>query len=124
MPDRPIDLNLFKLHLPVMGWVSILHRVTGVVLFIGLPLMLYQLQQSLANAAGFAETLHQLNTWWGGFIVWTLLVSLVFHIFSGIRHLALDVHVGVEKHAAQRSAMLVLGASGLVALLIAGWLWW
>lgn len=123
MPDRPIDLNLFKLHLPVMGWVSILHRVTGVVLFVGLPLMLYQLQQSLANTTGFAETLRQLNTWWGGLIVWTLLVSLAFHIFSGIRHLALDVHVGVEKYAARRSAILVLVASGLAAMLVAGWLW-
>lgn len=122
MPDRPVDLNLFKLHLPVMGWVSILHRVTGVALFIGLPLMLYQLQQSLVSAAGFAETLRQLNTWWGGFIVWALLVSLAFHIFSGIRHLALDVHVGVEKYAARRSAMLVLVASGLVAIVFAGWL--
>jgi len=124
MPNRPVDLNLLKLHLPLMGWVSILHRVTGVVLLIGLPLTLYQLQQSLVSAAGFAETINLLNSVWGALIVWLLLVSLAFHVFAGIRHLALDVHVGVEKNAARRSAMLVLVASGLLAILIAGWLLW
>lgn len=122
MPDRPVDLNLFKLHLPVMGWVSILHRVTGVVLFLGLPAVLYQLQQSLASAAGFTKTLNLLQGAWGGFFGWMLLTSLAFHVFSGMRHLALDVHIGVEKHAARRSAKWVLAASALAAMLFAGWL--
>lgn len=123
MPKRPVDLNLFKLHLPVMGWVSILHRITGVVLFIGLPLMLYQLQQSLASAAGFADTLGLLKSPLGSVIAWALLVSLTFHVFAGIRHLALDVHWGVERQVARRSAQWVLAVSVLSAVLFAGWLW-
>ena len=51
---RPVYLNLFQIRLPVAGVVSILHRITGVVMVISLPLSLYALQQSLASADEYA----------------------------------------------------------------------
>lgn len=122
MNNRPVYLNLFHLHLPLPGWVSILHRVTGVVLFIGLPVFLYLLQQSLSDFSGFLTTKSWLSGAWGSLYAWLLMVSLGFHVLAGIRHMALDMHWGVEKNAARRSALLVLIASALTAVLSAGWL--
>lgn len=122
MNNRPVYLNLFQLHLPLPGWVSILHRVTGVLLFLGLPVVLYFLQHSLGSASGFAETRSWLNTPFGSMLAWLLMVSLAFHVFSGLRHLALDMHWGVERIAARRTSFLVLAASGLAAIISAGWL--
>lgn len=123
MNNRPVFLDLFQLHLPLPGWVSILHRLTGILLFLGLPSSLYLLQNSLGSASVFAETRAWLNAPFGSVLVWLLVAALAFHVFSGIRHLALDMHWGVEKIAARRSAFFVLVASGLAALLLAVWLW-
>jgi succinate dehydrogenase / fumarate reductase, cytochrome b subunit len=122
MNKRPVYLNLLRLHLPLPGWVSILHRVTGVLLFLALPLCLYFLQSSLGSATGFAETRTWLNRPFGSLVAWLLIASLALHVFAGLRHLALDMHWGVEKSAARHSTIFVLAASGLVAILSAGWL--
>jgi succinate dehydrogenase / fumarate reductase cytochrome b subunit len=112
------DLNL--LNLPVPGLVSIFHRITGVAMFLFLiPGILWLLQCTLASEAGF-------NQWKAYFALPLVkLVCLGFvwaylhHLFAGIRYLLLDVHVGIAKEPAQRSARLVL-AAGIVATILFG----
>ncbi|NWG38973.1 MAG: succinate dehydrogenase, cytochrome b556 subunit [Hydrogenophilaceae bacterium] len=120
MHNRPVYLNLFRLHLPLAGWVSILHRVSGVYLFLLLPFALYLLQRSLASESGFEEVSVWMGTIFGRILVLLMLASLAFHMIAGIRHLALDVHWGVSKDAARKSAMLVFTAA-LLCVLLAGW---
>lgn len=91
-------------------------------LIFGLPFSLYLLQQSLISPDGFHQTRSWLDSAAGSFAVWLGMVSLAFHAFAGLRHLALDMHWGVEKRAARRSAWLVLLASAFTAALTAGWL--
>ncbi|MGA7180163.1 MAG: succinate dehydrogenase, cytochrome b556 subunit [Thiobacillaceae bacterium] len=120
MYKRPVYLDLFELHLPLMGWVSILHRVTGILLFLALPLGLYALQYSLSSPSGFEATVAILRHPVGRALLLIVIVSLAHHVFAGLRHLAMDMHCGVEKDLAQRSARLVL-ASSLLAAMAAGW---
>lgn len=120
MHNRPIYLNLFRLHLPVTGWVSILHRITGVTLFFSLPVALWLLQRSLANAESHASVMSLLNQPLGKLLGLLVVASLAHHVFSGLRHLALDMHWGVGKASARKSACWVLIASVLVTLLAAG----
>ena len=103
-----------------MGWVSILHRVTGVLLFLVLPICLYLLQHSLSGRDGYAEASAILDHPLAHALTLLAVVSLAHHTFAGLRHLALDLHCGVEKNLARLSARLVLVLS-LLAALVAGW---
>jgi succinate dehydrogenase / fumarate reductase cytochrome b subunit len=117
--NRPVYLNLFRLRLPLMGWVSILHRLSGALLFILLPLMVWSFSLTLSGEAGFERVLAWRST---PFIKWLMLVlvwAFAHHFFAGLRHLALDIHWGVRLHSARRSSLAVLLVSGMVALLAA-----
>lgn len=117
MHNRPVYLNLFRLHLPLAGWVSILHRITGVVLFLALPLALYLLERSLSHQEGFEAVSALLDRPAGRLMLLAVIVSLAHHVFAGLRHLALDIHWGVEKNRARQSAHGVMIATALVTLL-------
>lgn len=119
MIKRPVYLNLFRLHLPLLGWVSILHRVTGVLLFFVLPAGLHVLQLSLSSPTGFIEAAAILNNPPGRLISVMVIGSLAYHAFAGLRHLAMDVHWGLEKNRARISARWVMIVSGLVTVLAA-----
>ncbi len=120
MHNRPVYLNLFRLHLPLAGWVSILHRISGVILFLALPLALYLLDRSLSHRSGFEEISAMINSPAGRMMLLVTVASLALHAFAGIRHLALDVHWGVERNAARQSALWVIAAA-VLAMLLAGW---
>lgn len=120
MHNRPVYLNLFRLHLPVSGWVSILHRISGLILFLSLPCAVYLLQHSLMNETGFAQVVTLLEHPTGRLLLLLVLASLAVHVLAGIRHLAFDVHVGVAKPVARQSAIWVI-AGALTVILLAGW---
>lgn len=115
--DRPVYLDLFKIRLPVGGVISILHRITGALLVLLLPFALYLLQRSLQEPAAFADIAARLATPTGRVVLLVILWVFAQHLFSGVRHLLLDVGVGVEKAKARRGAWLTLTMSILVVLL-------
>src|SRR5499427_8100995 len=113
MPDltvkkrRPLWFNLSPLNLPVPGLLSIFHRISGFVLFVGLIVFLYLLDLSLASESGYAKAAQYLSN-----PIWKLLAiasiwSLLHHMCAGIRHLFLDIDVGTSLQAARRSAYVV-----------------
>lgn len=121
---RPVYLNLFQIRLPVSGVVSILHRVTGVVLAIFLPVSLWVLQRSLRGPDEFATIAHWMSFSWVRVLLLLVIVAFAHHFFAGLRHLLLDVDVGISGRAARRSAWLVLVATAAAAVYTgAGWLW-
>jgi succinate dehydrogenase / fumarate reductase cytochrome b subunit len=111
---RPVFLNLLRIRLPIGGIVSILHRVTGVLLALSIPLLLYLLQQALTDAATFAALMSALRSPGAKLLTLLAVVVLAQHFFSGLRHLLLDLDVGTGKTAAQRLAWLTFAATGLV----------
>jgi len=114
---RPVFLDLYKIHLPLTGFVSITHRVTGVLLFLSLPLLVYILQHSLESATGYTEAQQWLQSWpWRIYLV---LVGWWFahHLLAGLRHMFIDMDIGVELAPARLGAGLVL-LGGAVVLLI------
>lgn len=108
---RPKYLNLFEIKLPLPGYVSILHRISGAGLFLCLPLLIYLLQLSLASPESFAG----LKVIVGHPLVKLILLGLIWaylhHFCMGIRVLLIDVHVGVDKPKARASAVTVLVVS-------------
>ncbi|ANN67994.1 succinate dehydrogenase, cytochrome b556 subunit [Bordetella bronchialis] len=104
--------QILSYRLPLPGKVSILHRVSGALLFLCLPLVLLPLlAASLASPESFANVAAIA----GNPIVKLILLALIWgylhHFCAGIRYLVLDLHKGIEKAQAQKSAGVVLGVS-------------
>lgn len=120
---RPVYLNLFKIRLPLPGVVSIIHRISGALLFLLLPLLLYVLQLSLSSEQGFATV----QQWLRLPLVKLLLIGVIWgylhHFCMGLRYLALDLDLGVGLPQARFSARLVLAVSIFATALIGVWLW-
>lgn len=116
---RPVYLNLLRIHLPLAGWVSILHRVSGALLFAALPLGVWTLSVSLAGEAGFRRVADGMTQPLTKLLLLFLTWAFAHHLFAGLRHLALDVHCGVDLYRARQTSIAVLLATGLVTLLAA-----
>ena len=113
---RPVDLNLFRIHLPLPGWVSILHRVSGALLFAALPLGVWGLSVSLADEAGFQRIADCIAHPLARLVLLALIWAFAHHLLAGVRHLAMDAHWGVDLRRARQSSLAVMLASGLVTL--------
>ncbi len=123
---RPVYRNvqitdLMRYRLPLPGIVSILHRISGALLFVFLWLLLWMLQSSVNNPAEFhdlyANPLVKL-------ILFALLWSLLHHLCAGIRYLILDVsHAATELKATRQSSAIVMVVSILLTVIIGVKLW-
>jgi succinate dehydrogenase / fumarate reductase cytochrome b subunit len=117
---RPKNLDLTTIRLPLAGKVSILHRVSGAGLFLFLPVMLWLFSASLTSAETFATFKSVFSTLPAKVVMAGLIWAFVHHFCAGIRFLLLDLHVGIEKEAAAKSAAIVLAVSIPLTLVLWG----
>jgi succinate dehydrogenase / fumarate reductase, cytochrome b subunit len=105
--SRPKFLNVLQIQMPVGALTSIGHRITGMLLFVSVPVGLYLLDRSLYDERGFAAVIALFDSL--GFKAVTVLALWAFahHFLAGIRHLLTDFDVGSTLHAARRSAWWV-----------------
>jgi len=121
---RPVYLNLVRIRLPLPGIVSILHRVSGAALYlIGLPLLLYGVQCSLASQEAFDNFRAALANPLAKIVLIGLIWAYLHHLFAGIRFLLLDVHQGIELRPARLSSVIVLVVSLALTLIVGVRLW-
>ena len=119
--NRPKYLSLqallFEIRLPLPGWISILHRISGVFLFLGTVWVLYLLDRSLASAGDFESVRRYVAFPIVKLGLLALVWALCHHLCAGIRFLLLDLDRGVDKPTARLTSWIVLGASlGLTAI--------
>ena len=129
MPDlaakkkRPLWYNLSPLNLPVPGLVSIFHRVSGALLFLGLVWFLFLLDMSLGSEAGFARFQAYVAHPAVKLSMLAFLWAYLHHLCAGVRHLFLDVDMGVQLGAARRTAVAVFVVSLALTAFIGARLW-
>lgn len=120
---RPVYLDLTKIHFPVTAIVSILHRLSGILLFLLLPVFLYVLHQSLESPTSFAALYVTLRSPVMMVVMWIALSTVCMHLLAGIRHLFMDCGIAEELSSAIKTAWLVLILEIIAILLIGVWLW-
>ena len=120
---RPKYLNLFQIRLPVPGLVSILHRMSGAVLFLLLPSLLVLFELSLESAQTFARFKAVFSHWAIKLMVIGVVWAYLHHLCAGIRHLALDLDYGTELAAARASSWAVLALSVVLTLAVGAMIW-
>jgi succinate dehydrogenase / fumarate reductase, cytochrome b subunit len=128
-PVRPQFRNIHvtqiaKYRLPLAGIVSILHRISGLLIFLLLPFLLCLWDQSLASENAFNGMQAFAQHAGVKIILLGLVWAYLHHFFAGLRYLALDVHLGIDKESARRSAagvfLISIPLTALMALKLFG----
>ncbi len=125
--NRPKYLNLqallFEIRLPLPGWISILHRISGVLLFVAMVWLLWMLDRSLSSEVAFEKIRQYAGLWPVKLALLALIWAYCHHFCAGIRHLFLDLDKGTELAAARLTAGLSLAASLLLTAWLGAKLW-
>jgi succinate dehydrogenase / fumarate reductase cytochrome b subunit len=117
------DLPTYRL--PAAGWVSILHRISGLLMFVLMPLIIWLFDNSLTSeisfakfSAAFSVGLGFVPGWFMKLVVLALIWAYLHHLIAGLRHLYMDVHHAVSKEFGKSSAIVTLVLSlGLTVVL-------
>lgn len=120
---RPVNLDITTIKLPLPAYTSILHRISGIVLFVALGFLLYGLEQSLTSEQTFEELKALLALPLAKFIIWAILSALIYHFVAGVKHLLMDVDIGDGKKSGTIGAILTLVLSILLISLAGFWIW-
>jgi succinate dehydrogenase / fumarate reductase cytochrome b subunit len=121
---RPVYLDLLAIRQPLPAIVSILHRISGALLFlVGIPILLWGVEGSLASPDRFSHFSAAMSLPFAKVIALVLAWAYIYHLLAGLRHLMLDMHVGLDLPAARRSASIVIVLSLLLTVIVAVRLW-
>ena len=123
---RNIDvLQIMKYRLPPAGIVSILHRVSGVMMFVLMPFIIWMFDTSLTSeisyaqfSAVFAGGVGLVPGWFFKLVALGLIWAFLHHFIAGVRHLWMDATHAVTKEFGQVSALVTLGLSVVLTLLL------
>jgi len=121
---RPVNLDLSTIQFPLPALTSIAHRITGVILFVGLIFAFWALDTSLSSPAGFEAVSDALaHNILAKLIAWGLLSALAFHLVAGIKHLLMDVDIGVTLEGGVQKAQITVIVSAVLIILAGVWVW-
>jgi succinate dehydrogenase / fumarate reductase, cytochrome b subunit len=121
------NINAFKdlptYRLPAPGWVSILHRISGMLMFVLLPLIIWMFDTSVSSEISFARFRNAFNNGATGVILKLVALSLIWaylhHFIAGVRHVWMDVsHKAVSKSWGGSSAKFTLVASLVLTVVL------
>jgi succinate dehydrogenase / fumarate reductase cytochrome b subunit len=111
--------DILRYRLPAAGVVSILHRVSGAMMFLLLPFILYIFDLSITSEISFTHLQGFVSHWFVKLLILGLSWAYLHHFCAGVRHLIMDAHIGLTKEASAKSARTVFFVSVPLALLIA-----
>lgn len=121
--QRPVNLDLRTIKLPITAYTSILHRISGVILFVGIAVLLFALDTSLSSEEGFEQVKSYLTSPLVKLIVWGLLSALLYHLVAGVRHLIMDTGHGETLQGGILGSKIVFIVSAVLILLTGVWVW-
>lgn len=122
--QRPVNLDLQTIRFPITAIASILHRVSGVITFVAVGILLWLLGTSLSSPEGFLTASSIMNNFFVELILWGILIALAYHAVMGIRHLLMDFgYIEETLEAGTRSAKICFVIIVVLSLL-AGVLVW
>ena len=120
---RPVNLDIGTIQLPITSYVSILHRVSGVVLFAAIAIFLWVLDASLSSEESFNAVKECIGSTFCQFIIWASLAALAYHMVAGIRHLIMDFGIGETLEGGQLGAKIALIVAAVLIILAGVWVW-
>jgi succinate dehydrogenase / fumarate reductase, cytochrome b subunit len=120
---RPVNLDLSTIKLPITGFASFFHRVSGILLFAGMAFLLWMLDSSLDSQESFAAVRDVSSNPICKFVLFSVLAGLAYHMVMGIRHLIMDFGVGESLKGGQLGAKIAFVIAFVSIALIGVWVW-
>ncbi len=117
------NFNLFTIQYPLTAIVSLLHRLSGIFVFLLIPFLLWMLDIASGSSVGFERIQSVLTNPAAKLILWLILVALWYHLIAGIRHLLMDIGIGESLRSARVSGGITIVITIIAAILIGSWLW-
>lgn len=121
--NRPVNLDISTIALPITSYVSILHRISGVILFAGVAILLCMLDSSLESQESFNALKESLQSPVYQFIIWATVSALAYHTVAGVRHLIMDMGIGETLEGGQAGAKIALVVAVVLIALVGVWIW-
>lgn len=121
--NRPVNLDLLAFQFPLAAKSSILHRVTGIAMFVGVAFLLCALGMSLESEETFNQLLAYFDLGLVKFITWGILTALGYHAVAGVTHVLTEFGVADSKEGGRRTAMFNLIIGAVIAVLAGVWVW-
>jgi succinate dehydrogenase / fumarate reductase cytochrome b subunit len=121
--NRPVNLDLQTIKFPITAIASILHRISGVITFVAVGILLWLLNLSLSSPIGYAEAASIVDGFFVKIILWGILTALAYHIVGGIRHLIMDMGYFEELDTAALSSKVAFGITAFLSLLAVVMVW-
>lgn len=121
--NRPVNLDIATIRLPITAYASITHRISGVVLAPAAFLLLWALDMSLASPRGFTAVGAFLANPLVKFVAWGIAVALIYHSLAGVKHLIMDFGLGESMAGGILGARIVIALTAVGALLSGAALW-
>lgn len=120
---RPVFLNLTKIRMPVGALTSIGHRISGVILALSVPAVVYLFGLSLRDEPGFARVMAMFGAVPVKGVIVIVVWALAHHLLDGVRHVLTDFDIGSPLRVARRTAWFVNLAGVVVAMVTLGVIW-
>lgn len=117
------NFDLFTIRYPFTAIISILHRLSGIFIFLLIPFLLWLLTIAADSKDGFESIRSILANPIQKFILWLVWTALWYHLIAGIRHLLMDIGFGESLKVARISGGLTIIITILLAILTGIWLW-
>lgn len=114
--NRPLSPHVMHYRLPLLAWLSMTHRITGVALSVGTLLVMYWLLALAAGPEAYERAQGIMTSGFGQLILFGFTWALYYHFCNGIRHLVWDVGYNLDIEGAESSGKLVLIASILLTI--------
>jgi succinate dehydrogenase / fumarate reductase cytochrome b subunit len=121
--NRPVNLDIGSMRLPITAWASITHRASGVFLFAGMAVLLWALDASLAGPESFAELQRSFDHPLFKLVLWAVVSGLIYHMLAGIKHLVMDMGIGETMAGGILGVRIVFGLSIVLIFLAGIWIW-
>jgi len=121
--ERPVYLSLTQFAWPFAAIASITHRVTGVVLFVGIGFLLWLLSMAVESEAGFAAAAAILHQPLAKLGLLAVLAALLYHLFAGIKHMFMDFGLGETLPSAKANSILTFVLTAIATVILGAWLW-
>lgn len=121
--NRPVNLDLSQFSFPLPAITSVIHRATGLILFVGVAFVLWAFQESLSGEESFNAIKSVMQGFLAKLILWGILSALLYHLVAGTKHLLMDMGVGESLEGGKLGAKITLVVSIVLILITGVWIW-
>ena len=121
--NRPVNLDITTIRMPLSAIASITHRITGVGLFVAIGFLMWALTTSLESQSGFDQVESVMTHPFAKFIAWGIITFVLYHLIAGIKHLFMDAGYFETKETGPLASKVVIGLSAIGAILVGVWVW-